>query len=302
MTQKNLKRSLVVLAVSAGLSGCAKDGSMALWGKCSLLGGGTGAILGAIDSSAAAGWGALGGAALGGILCALKDDDSDNDGVPDGVDVCPDTPKGVEVNAKGCPLDSDGDGIADYKDKCPNTRPGTPVNSEGCPDSDGDGVADNLDRCPNTPAGALVDKDGCPTDSDNDGVPDGIDRCPDTPAGISVDQKGCPLNRILGEIYFEFDKSTLSAEARQKLDEAARVALQETDTQVKVVGYTDDKGDPVYNTKLSQQRADAAMKYLKEKGVPERRIDAEGKGALSRNNATREERRKNRKVDIMLVR
>lgn len=58
--------------------------------------------------------------------------DSDGDGVVDGRDECPNTPKGVEVNAFGCPLDTDRDGVADYMDKCPNSRPNARVNADGC--------------------------------------------------------------------------------------------------------------------------------------------------------------------------
>ncbi|MBF0302267.1 MAG: OmpA family protein [Desulfamplus sp.] len=58
--------------------------------------------------------------------------DSDNDGVPDDRDKCPDTPPGVEVDADGCPLDTDGDGVPDYLDKCPGTPIGAKVNPMGC--------------------------------------------------------------------------------------------------------------------------------------------------------------------------
>ena len=59
-------------------------------------------------------------------------------------------------------VDSDNDGVADYLDKCPNTPAGVKVDAKGCPvDSDNDGVADYLDKCPNTPAGMKVDKNGC---------------------------------------------------------------------------------------------------------------------------------------------
>jgi hypothetical protein len=37
-------------------------------------------------------------------------------------DNCPNTPDGVKVDAKGCPLDKDGDGIADYLDACPDVK------------------------------------------------------------------------------------------------------------------------------------------------------------------------------------
>ncbi|HET8732007.1 MAG TPA: OmpA family protein [Moraxellaceae bacterium] len=61
-----------------------------------------------------------------------KPADSDNDGVPDAQDQCPNTPAGVAVDAAGCPLDSDKDGVPDYKDKCPDTKAGAAVDENGC--------------------------------------------------------------------------------------------------------------------------------------------------------------------------
>ena len=58
--------------------------------------------------------------------------DSDGDGVPDTLDRCPNTPKGVKVDARGCPLDSDNDGVPDYLDQCPGTPPGLKVDASGC--------------------------------------------------------------------------------------------------------------------------------------------------------------------------
>ncbi|SMC78783.1 OmpA-OmpF porin, OOP family [Moheibacter sediminis] len=57
--------------------------------------------------------------------------DSDNDGVCDEQDKCPDTPEGIKVDGAGCPLDADGDGTPDSNDECP-TIPGPPTNN-GCP-------------------------------------------------------------------------------------------------------------------------------------------------------------------------
>ena len=63
---------------------------------------------------------------------APVDGDADMDGVLDSMDKCPGTPKGVSVDAIGCPLDSDGDGVSDVHDKCPNTPKGAKVNADGC--------------------------------------------------------------------------------------------------------------------------------------------------------------------------
>lgn len=121
--------------------------------------------------------------------------DSDGDGVPDYMDQCYDSLSGKKVDANGCPLDTDGDGVFDYKDHCNNPNTGNLVDEFGCPsDTDGDGVPDYLDKCDNTPIGAPVDANGCPKDSDNDGVADYLDKCPDTPADTKVDDNGCPFD------------------------------------------------------------------------------------------------------------
>jgi outer membrane protein OmpA-like peptidoglycan-associated protein len=140
--------------------------------------------------------------------CTVKD--ADGDGVTDDVDACADTPAGEQVDAKGCPLpkDADGDGVMDPSDSCADTPKGTKVDTKGCPlDSDGDGVNDDADACADTPAGEQVDAKGCPLpkDGDGDGVNDDADRCPSTPSGVQVDAEGC-------QVLFEAAKKTLVLE------------------------------------------------------------------------------------------
>ena len=129
--------------------------------------------------------------------CSASQRDSDRDGVRDNADKCPDTPAGETVDAEGCSAgqkDADRDGVTDSADKCPNTPAGEQVDANGCSasqrDTDKDGVADARDKCPDTPAGEKVDETGC-SDNDKDGVPNAADQCPDTPAGEPVDSRGC---------------------------------------------------------------------------------------------------------------
>jgi len=61
----------------------------------------------------------------------LDKEDSDGDGVSDEKDLCQNTPKGVTIDNKGCPLDGDEDGVPDYLDKELNTPAGVLVNKEG---------------------------------------------------------------------------------------------------------------------------------------------------------------------------
>jgi OOP family OmpA-OmpF porin len=240
---------------------------------------------------------------------ALLYPDSDGDGVPDHLDKCPDTPRGVEVDAVGCPIDSDGDGVPDYLDKCPGTPKGVAVNAEGCPiDSDGDGVPDTHDKCPGTPAGMKVNAEGCP-DSDGDGVYDNLDKCPGTPRGVPVDANGCPPAGIVavgdewvirGNMLFDVNKWDLKPEGMAVLDRAAEFLRKNTQWHVEIQGHTDSTGTAAWNETLSQRRAESAMKYLISKGVPVARLMAKGYGSSEpvAPNDTREGRAQNRRVDF----
>lgn len=65
------------------------------------------------------------------LFAELDKMDKDGDGIPDIQDLCPNNPKGVKVDGKGCPIDTDADGIPDYADKQPNSNGGLPVDENG---------------------------------------------------------------------------------------------------------------------------------------------------------------------------
>lgn len=130
-----------------------------------------------------------------------KKHDEDKDGVADKKDLCPNTPMGVAVDAKGCPLDRDGDGVADYVDACVDVA--GIASLKGCPDKDLDGITDKEDRCPDV-AGP-VELKGCP-DADKDGVVDIDDKCPGTKSGYKVDGSGCTLDNDKDGIVNEEDR------------------------------------------------------------------------------------------------
>ena len=62
----------------------------------------------------------------------LQPPDADQDGVVDADDKCPDTQRGMQVDANGCPLDADQDGVLGAADLCPNSPYGEPVDETGC--------------------------------------------------------------------------------------------------------------------------------------------------------------------------
>ena len=201
--------------------------------------------------------------------------DSDNDGVSDDKDMCPNTPIGVEVDAKGCPIDSDHDGVPNGLDKCPNTPPNTKVDSKGCP--------------------VVVD-------SDHDGVPDNLDKCPDTPSGVAVDKHGCPIIINL-QINFDFDSAKVKPKYMTKIKEVVEFLKANPAYKAEIQGHTDNIGPASYNKKLSEKRAKAVYDIMVKMGIDPSRLSYIGYGEEHpiASNATPEGRAKNRRVEVHLL-
>jgi OOP family OmpA-OmpF porin len=200
-------------------------------------------------------------------------------------------------------LDSDGDGVVDERDQCPNTPRGITVDARGCPpDSDGDGVPDYLDQCPGTPPGVPVDNSGCPFDSDGDGVADHMDQCPNTPKGATVNEVGCWS--LEATTLYDSNSSYMKAEAYPLLDEVAIILEKNPEMEVEVQGHTDNTGTAEYNQWLSEKRAQKVKDYLVSKGIDPSRLEAKGYGFTQpvASNDTAEGRAQNRRVELKRLR
>jgi len=83
-----------------------------------------------------------------------------------------------------------------------------------------------------------------------------------------------PDPAALGQvIYFEFDSTTLSQEARDTLTENAEWLKQDPARRLTIEGHTDEVGTDEYNLALGERRARAALEYLKNLGVEADRVD-----------------------------
>jgi OOP family OmpA-OmpF porin len=237
--------------------------------------------------------------------------DTDGDGVLDIWDECPDTPAGVAVTSRGCPIenidrDADQDNVFDNYDQCPDTPLGVPVNSVGCSlDSDMDGVTTDQDRCPGSAPGAEVNIYGCANDDDDDGVPNHRDNCPNTPRGARIDVYGCEIKDIitLPGVNFETGFDILLPGTEYILENAARSLNNYPEMQIEVAGHTDNVGSEESNASLSERRAKTVWAYLIRYGVDESRLSFKGYGeALPiADNATAEGRATNRRVELRVV-
>jgi len=225
--------------------------------------------------------------------------DTDGDGIPDNKDACPEEAGSAELN--GCP-DSDGDGVADKDDACPDAAGSAEMN--GCPDSDGDGLADNVDKCPQEAGEAS--NNGCPEDDrDGDGVADKDDACPDE-AGEAANN-GCPevpeklISFIQGEkstLLFVVNSAVISDESNAKLKELTDLLSTYSNVNVIIEGHASSDGSMSYNQKLSEKRANSVKDALVGMGVDASRLETIGYGETkpTADNKTAAGRSANRRV------
>ena len=105
------------------------------------------------------------------------------------------------------------------------------------------------------------------------------------------------------DAFFDFDKAVLKPEGKAKLDDLAGKVSGIALEVVIAVGHTDSTGAAGYNQALSNRRAEAVKAYLVSKGIESNRIYTEGKGLTQpvADNATREGRAKNRRVEVEVV-
>lgn len=119
-----------------------------------------------------------------------------------------------------------------------------------------------------TPAAAANDPAGCKCDKDL--LPK--EKCEPTKAPMAADTSA-PKTGIVGDkitlaadALFDFNKATLRAEGKAKLDELAMKAKSIKLEVIIAVGHADRIGTDAYNQKLSEKRAAAVQGLPGEQG------------------------------------
>lgn len=104
-------------------------------------------------------------------------------------------------------------------------------------------------------------------------------------------------------ILFDFDKSDLKPAAKTNIQKLVASLNENPDTDILVVGHTDNVGRAEYNLGLSDRRAASVKNYAIAQGLASSRIKTEGKGASEpiASNETAEGRAQNRRVEIVIV-
>jgi len=106
-------------------------------------------------------------------------------------------------------------------------------------------------------------------------------------------------------VLFDFNSAKLPEESHTGLDGLAQQYSSQRGYLVEVLGFSSSDGDPEYNRRLSQKRADAVVRYLTENHeIPLRRIITPygfGEKNPVGDNQTRAGRKKNRRVEVRIM-
>jgi len=123
--------------------------------------------------------------------------------------------------------------------------------------------------------------------------------------------------RIKEAVLFDFDKSDLSCESKEKLSKVIgflTYQVRTPRTQIQVFGHTDSTGSDSHDDKLSGDRASEVKNYFIGSGIPAEIVTATPMGkrqpvgftgpqspeVIRRENVTEEQRKKNRRVEIVV--
>lgn len=122
--------------------------------------------------------------------------------------------------------------------------------------------------------------------------------------GIAVTQTAdnqLKLN-IPSDISFAVGRSDIQPNFAPVLDQFAAGLRNNPNTDVRIVGHTDNTGSDAINNPLSVDRANSTRNYLTARGVSGARIQTEGQGSYQpiASNNTAEGRSRNRRVEIFV--
>ena len=129
--------------------------------------------------------------------------------------------------------------------------------------------------------------------------------CQPPAAGQPISLEGCKTGDtiVLHGVNFEFNKATLTVNAKTLLDQVADALLARKDIKVEIDGHTDGKGSEPYNLKLSDKRAASVKQYLVGRGIDADRMSSKGFGKTMpiADNNTDEGRELNRRVELKVT-
>ena len=86
------------------------------------------------------------------------------------------------------------------------------------------------------------------------------------------------IRKLLNPIYFEYDKSNITAQGASELDRLVKVMKNYPDMVILVKSHTDTQGNASYNLNLSEKRTQSTVQYVITQGISKDRISGKGMG------------------------
>ena len=104
-------------------------------------------------------------------------------------------------------------------------------------------------------------------------------------------------------IYFDTGSANLTKESLPTLNKLLKIMDENPNIKIEIYGHTDSTGSKSFNIKLSLMRANAIKYWLVMNGISEYRITTKGFGDTKpiADNSTPNGRRKNRRVEIKII-
>lgn len=104
-------------------------------------------------------------------------------------------------------------------------------------------------------------------------------------------------------LLFDTDKSALKAASQTNLANLATSLKNNAETNILIVGHTDDTGSDQHNMDLSVRRAESVKSFIAGQNVSSARLTTTGKGEGEpiADNTTVDGRAQNRRVEIVIV-
>lgn len=112
---------------------------------------------------------------------------------------------------------------------------------------------------------------------------------------------------VLENIFYDFGEFAIRDDAKPSLNELAELLLTNPEISIELSSHTDCRGNDPFNLKLSQQRAQAAVDYLVQRGINASRMIAKGYGetdptvTCACDDCTEEQHQLNRRTSFKVI-
>lgn len=105
-----------------------------------------------------------------------------------------------------------------------------------------------------------------------------------TPPVVEIEERetnpetGRQQLKDIGNIYFQFDKSTILPEAEVTLNKVVDIMKKYPTLKIEIGSHADARGSDQYNMDLSERRAASTLEYIVSQGIERERLTSKGYG------------------------